>query len=61
MITLDNIVEKFIFNATEEIKNAMQTNLFQDMPSMVIIQSTKFKHQMQGNAGNNLHCNFFST
>ena len=58
MRALDNLVEVFLTNAIEEIKKCMERNLFEDMDGVVTKQSMNFMHQIQGNASNNLHCNF---
>lgn len=48
MKTLDKFIEEFLTKATEEIKKAMDTNLFEDMGQMVNLQSTKFTRQTKG-------------
>lgn len=58
MRALDNLVYVFLTNAQEEIEKCMKRNLFEDMDGVVTKQSMNFRHQIQGNAGNNLHCIF---
>ncbi|CAD6254652.1 unnamed protein product [Miscanthus lutarioriparius] len=47
MRALDNHVEVFLTNATEEIKKCMERNLFEDMDGVVTKQSMNFMHQIQ--------------
>lgn len=57
---MDNLVHVFITDASGEIEEAMKSNLFEHMGTMVTDQSTKFNRELQGNASNILDCNFSS-
>lgn len=57
---MDNLVHVFITDASGEIEEAMKSNLFEHMGTMVTDQSRKFNRELQGNASNILDCNFSS-
>lgn len=57
---MDNFVHVFITDASGEIEEAIKSNLFEHMGTMVKDQSKRFNRELQGNASNILDCNFSS-